>query len=149
MIQVGGERAPAPGNSVRRDEAAHPLDVASGPVEEGDAADAAVAEELRGDPLAHAPFEQGGLAVQGQGRAQVGMRMQVDEAGSDHAVPRVEGGRRSRQALPHRDDAIPRDPDVGAERGPSRPVHHLAVGDDQIQGGLRVSGRGEVDHPGA
>ena len=113
------------------------------------ASDAAVAEELRGDPLSHAPLEEARLIVKRQGEAQIRMGVQVDEAGGHDATACVDTGRFDLEPRLDGGDPVTQDADVGPEGGAPGAVDDLSVGEDQIQSGLRVSGRSEVVRPGA
>ena len=75
--------------------------------------------------------------------------MQVDEAGCDDATSRVDTGRLDLEPRLDGGDPVTQDADVGPEGGASRAVDDLSVGEDQIQSGLRLSGRSEVVGPGA
>ena len=77
------------------------------------------------------------------------MRVQVDEAGRDDATVRFDTGCLDLELRLDGGNPVTQDADVGPEGGAPRAVDDLSVGEDQIQSGLRVSGRSEVVVPGA
>jgi hypothetical protein len=77
------------------------------------------------------------------------MGVQVDEAGGDDATACVDTGCFDLEPRLDGGDPVTQDADVGPEGGAPCAVDDLSVGEDQIQSGLRVSGRSEVVRPGA
>ena len=148
-LEIGGERAPLPRHSLGRDETADALDVGTGLPGEGRAANAAVAEKLGRDPLPDPSLEKTRLPRQRQREAEIGMRVQVDEPGRDDPVAGVDARRCGRQRGRDGGDPIAFDPDIRPEGGTSRAVDDLSIGENQIQDGLRVSGRCGIVRPGA
>ena len=95
---------------------------------------AAVSHQLAGDSLAQPATQQHPLGRRGKGEQEIGMRVQVDEAGRHDSAPDIQlSPCLTGQAGPHRDDAVGLESHVGEEPGRARAVHHLPASQDQVE----------------